>query len=116
MDINIQPKQSSMSASTVSAVITLTTEEIVVNTTTEEIVVNTSTNAADDYTLSQYKEAQKELEEMIGIVREFGIISDYEELVNKPSIEGVELVKNITFSQLGMDRATNEDILSILRR
>ena len=57
MDINIQPKQSSMSASTVSAMITLTTEEI---------VVNTSTNAADDYTLSQYKEAQKELEEVIG--------------------------------------------------
>ena len=61
MDINIQPKQSSMSASTVSAMITLTAEEI---------VVNTSTNAADDYTLSQYKEAQKELEEMIGDARD----------------------------------------------
>lgn len=32
MDINIQPKQSSMSTSTVSAMITLTTEETVVNT------------------------------------------------------------------------------------
>lgn len=32
MNINIQPKQSSMSASTVSAMITLTTEETVVNT------------------------------------------------------------------------------------
>ena len=61
MDINIQPKQSSMSASTVSAMITLTAEEI---------VVCTSTNAADDYTLSQYKEAQKELEEMIGDARD----------------------------------------------
>ena len=107
MDINIQPKQSSMSASTVSAMITLTTEEI---------VVITSTNAADDYTLSQYKEAQKKLEEMIGNARDVGIVSDYEELDNKPSIEGVELVKNKSFSQLGMDRATNEDVLSILRR
>ena len=61
MDINIQPKQSSMSASTVSAMITLTTEEI---------VVNTSTNAADDYTLSQYKEAQKKLEEMLSDARD----------------------------------------------
>ena len=115
MDINIQPKQSSMSASTVNAMITLTTEEIVVNTSTEEIVVITSTNAADDYTLSQYREAQKDLEEMIDIARDV-LVLDYEELVNKPSIEGVELVKNITFSQLGMDRATNEDVLSILRR
>lgn len=107
MNIDIQPKQSSMSASTVSAMITLTTEEI---------VVNTSTNAADDYTLSQYKEAQKELEEMIDAAGDVGIITDYEKLDNKPSIEGVELVKNKSFSQLGMDRATNEDVLSILRR
>lgn len=65
MDINIQPKQSSMSASTVSAMITLTTEEI---------VVNTSTNAADDYTLSQYKEAQKELEEMLSAAYDIGLV------------------------------------------
>ena len=32
MNINIQPKQSSMSTSVVNAMITLTTEEIVVNT------------------------------------------------------------------------------------
>ena len=107
MDINIQPKQSSMSASTVSAMITLTTEEI---------VVNTSTNAADDYTLSQYKEAQKELEEMLGAANDMGLVADYEVLGNKPSIEGVELVKDKSFAQLGMDKATNEDILGILRR
>ena len=98
---NIQPEQT---ASTVNPMITWTTISS---------VVNTSTNAADDYTLSQYKEAQKELEEMIDIARDV-LVLDYEELVNKPSIEGVELVKNKSFSQLGMDRATNEDIDTIL--
>lgn len=107
MDINIQPKQSSMSASTVSAMITLTTEEI---------VVNTSTNAADDYTLSQYREAQRELEEMLESAGELGLVSDYELLSNKPSIAGVELIKDKSFAELGMETATNEDILDILRR
>ena len=42
------------------------------------------------------------------------LINDYEELINKPSIEGVTLVKNKTFSQLGLDKITNFDIENLL--
>lgn len=42
------------------------------------------------------------------------LINDYEELINKPSIEGVTLIKNKTFSQLGLDKMTNFDIENLL--
>lgn len=39
---------------------------------------------------------------------------DYNALQNKPSIEGVELVGNKTFPQLGLDTATQAEVEAIL--
>lgn len=40
---------------------------------------------------------------------------DYETTTNKPRIESVELVGNKTFSDLGFEECTNEDILAMFR-
>ena len=39
---------------------------------------------------------------------------DYEKLSNKPSIEGVTLLGDKTFKQLGMDNATEAEVEAIL--
>ena len=39
---------------------------------------------------------------------------DYEHLINKPSIEGVTLIGNKTFDELGMEELTNEEIEALL--
>ncbi len=41
--------------------------------------------------------------------------SDYEQLKNLPQIEGVTLIKNKTFSELGLDEATNQDIIDLFK-
>lgn len=40
--------------------------------------------------------------------------TDYEELINKPQIEGVTLIGNKTFSDLTLDRITNSEINYLL--
>lgn len=42
-------------------------------------------------------------------------VQDYETTTNKPRIESVELVGNKTFSDLGFEECTNEDILAMFR-
>ncbi len=44
-----------------------------------------------------------------------GVSSDYEDLSNKPSIESVTLQGNKTFSDLGLEALTNEEIEALLR-
>lgn len=39
---------------------------------------------------------------------------NYNELTNKPRIEGVELVGNKTFPELGMDKLTNAELENLL--
>ncbi len=39
---------------------------------------------------------------------------DYEKLVNRPSINGVELIKDKTFEDLGMSELTALDVYKIL--
>lgn len=41
--------------------------------------------------------------------------NDYEKLKNKPSINGVELVKNKSFDELGVSPMTNSEILEIIK-
>lgn len=41
--------------------------------------------------------------------------ADYEKLINKPSIEGVKLINDKTFEELGMIEANNLDIEAILQ-
>ncbi len=41
--------------------------------------------------------------------------SDYEKLRNKPRIEGVELVGDLSFPQLNMSRLTNSEIEALLQ-
>ena len=53
-----------------------------------------------------------EVEENIGIT---GGTNDYEKLKNKPSINGVELVKNKSFSDLGMDIISNQELEDMLK-
>ena len=52
------------------------------------------------------------VEENIGIT---GGTNDYEKLKNKPSINGVELVKNKSFSDLGMDIISNQELEDMLK-
>lgn len=40
---------------------------------------------------------------------------DYEQLKNLPQIEGVTLVKNKTFSELGMEECSNQDIINLFK-
>lgn len=44
-----------------------------------------------------------------------GRVSDYEDLSNKPSIEDVVLMGNKSFSDLGLEALTNEEIEVLLR-
>ena len=44
-----------------------------------------------------------------------GVSSDYEDLSNKPSIEDVVLMGNKSFSDLGLEALTNEEIEALLR-
>ena len=53
-----------------------------------------------------------EVEENIGIT---GGTNDYEKLKNKPSINGVELLKNKSFSDLGMDIISNQELEDMLK-
>ena len=46
--------------------------------------------------------------------RASGGTSDYERLVNKPSIEGVTLMKDKTFEQLGLSAMTPQEIDDML--
>lgn len=39
---------------------------------------------------------------------------DYEKLINRPQIEGVELIGNKTFEELNLDRITNSEIENML--
>ena len=41
--------------------------------------------------------------------------NDYEKLKNKPSINGVELIKNKSFEELGVSPMTNSEILEIIK-
>ena len=41
--------------------------------------------------------------------------NDYEKLKNKPSINGVELIKNKSFDELGVSPMTNSEILEIIK-
>lgn len=41
-------------------------------------------------------------------------VADYEALSNKPSINGVTLIRNNTFEQLGLQAITNEEIAEIV--
>lgn len=43
------------------------------------------------------------------------IEKDYEKLVNKPSINGVELIKDKSFEELGDHVLTNFEILELMR-
>lgn len=44
-----------------------------------------------------------------------GGTNDYEKLKNKPSINGVELVKNKSFDDLGMYSITNQELEDLLK-
>ena len=44
-----------------------------------------------------------------------GIEKDYEKLVNKPSINGVELIKDKSFEELGDHVLTNFEILELMK-
>lgn len=52
------------------------------------------------------------VEENIGIT---GGTNDYEKLKNKPQINGVELLKNKSFSDLGMDIISNQELEDMLK-
>ena len=41
--------------------------------------------------------------------------NDYEKLKNKPSINGVELIKDKSFEELGVSPMTNSEILEIIK-
>lgn len=43
-----------------------------------------------------------------------GMTTDYRKLKNKPKIEGVELVDNKTFEELGMSSLSNSELEKIL--
>lgn len=44
-----------------------------------------------------------------------GTTTDYEKLNNKPKIEGVELVDNRSFEDLGMKSLTNSELENLLK-
>ena len=46
--------------------------------------------------------------------RSGGGTNDYEELINKPKINNVTLIKNKTFSDLGLNSLTNMELESLL--
>lgn len=44
-----------------------------------------------------------------------GGTNDYEKLKNKPAINGVELIKNKSFDDLGMASITNQELEDLLK-
>ena len=44
-----------------------------------------------------------------------GGTNDYEKLKNKPAINGVELIKNKSFDDLGMSSITNQQLEDLLK-
>lgn len=44
-----------------------------------------------------------------------GGTSDYQKLINKPKIEGIELIGDKTFNELGLEECSNEDILAMFQ-
>lgn len=60
------------------------------------------------------KDLTKTLETRVLMVGGNGGTYDYEELDNKPSIEGVPLVGDQTFASLTMTRITNSELEDIL--
>ena len=40
---------------------------------------------------------------------------DYERLKNLPQIEGITLIKNKTFTELGMTECSNQDIINLFK-
>ena len=44
-----------------------------------------------------------------------GGTNDYEKLKNKPRINGIELVKNKSFDDLGMSSITNQELEDLLK-
>lgn len=63
----------------------------------------------------------KFLEDDSGIKAKFGEVikaktGDYEELNNLPSINGVELMKDKSFEDLGVETLKNSEILEIFNR
>lgn len=62
---------------------------------------------------------QAEFKNQQDFTADFGTVTkvstdDYNNLINKPSIEGVTLQGDKTFSQLGLDEITPQDIDTIL--
>lgn len=51
----------------------------------------------------------------VGVFQDLGI-KNYAELANKPRINGVELVGNRTFEDLGEETITNTEIMDIVRQ
>ena len=54
----------------------------------------------------------------IGIQENIELIggtNDYDKLKNKPKINGVELIKNKSFSDLGMNNITNQELEDMLK-
>lgn len=45
-----------------------------------------------------------------------GGATDYEALSNKPMIEGVELIKDKSFTDLGLTEVSNQEILEIAKK
>lgn len=44
-----------------------------------------------------------------------GGTNDYEKLKNKPQINGIELIKNKSFDDLGMSSITNQELEDLLK-
>jgi hypothetical protein len=62
------------------------------------------------------KKIADKIDELIAIVREGGVIGDYDKLENKPAIDGNELDKDSTAAGLGLetveDAGSNEDLVT----
>ena len=49
------------------------------------------------------------------VEEKFEDVGDYENLENKPSIEGIVLLDNKTFEELGLTPLSNEELEELLR-
>lgn len=56
----------------------------------------------------------REIKGSLTIPKSTGGTNNYEELINKPSIEGHELIGDKSFKQLGMDTLSVQEIEKIL--
>lgn len=63
-------------------------------------------------TLTELEDLKQQLEELIAAGG--GGVTDYNELKNKPSIEGVTLSGNLSMTNFGLSPISNEDLDSIL--